>query len=125
MAFNHHPGIRRTDTTCAHHANRLTLQQLPHKQSGEPAFVLPSPHEYVCLSHAASSSQRERCSQLCSGVSQDTWGVAYWDAMAGGSVDVDVVVADGIVAVCSPAGCFQGPKEVVVPSLSLWLRLCS
>jgi hypothetical protein len=48
------------------------LQQLSHKQSGQPALEQPSPHERVALHYSPRRCECERCRQLCGGLSQDS-----------------------------------------------------
>lgn len=58
---------------CSEQVNALRsahLQKVADKEVWQPALVLPTPHEAVCLHDSSRCRQRERCCQLCCGLRQ-------------------------------------------------------
>mmetsp|Transcript_43797 Transcript_43797/g.95040 ORF Transcript_43797/g.95040 Transcript_43797/m.95040 type:complete len:249 (-) Transcript_43797:11-757(-) len=117
MPLAHHPCIGGTDAARAQNADGLAVHAVAHKEVGEPASELASPHHRVSLWDTAGGSEGEGNGHFGGCLGEDTGGVANENAVLGGGGDDDVVEADGVVGVSHAADLLELGEEVVVPLL--------
>ena len=93
----HEPRRLAADPTAPDDQHRLALETLAeHELERELPRLLP-PHEAVALGHAPQERQHQRQRDLGRGARQDVGRIGDDHASAAGSVEVDVVHADGVV----------------------------
>mmetsp|Transcript_16288 Transcript_16288/g.40525 ORF Transcript_16288/g.40525 Transcript_16288/m.40525 type:complete len:572 (+) Transcript_16288:104-1819(+) len=117
VPLHHHARVGRADAARSDDAHSLVLQQVAHKQGGQPPLVPARAHEHVCLRHAARSGQGEGSRQLGSGLRQHTWCVAHRDTPLCCLLHLHVVVANSIVGVGLASCLLQGLKQLTAPVL--------